>query len=51
MEDQQERREARDRMMREAERDEPPHSSAMVIVLGLVSLLSLAIGFVLGKIL
>ena len=39
-----------DEMTRDPERDKPAQSSAMVIVLGLVALLSLVIGFILGKI-
>ncbi len=39
-----------DETARDPEHGKPAQSSAMVIVLGLVALLSLVIGFVLGKI-
>lgn len=37
-----------DDSLRDAELHKPAHSSAMVIVLGLVALVSMAFGFVLG---
>ena len=50
MDDEDRKRAMRNGEAREAEQDRPAQSSAMVIVLGLVSLLSLVIGFILGKI-
>lgn len=50
MDDQPEKPAMRDDMAGAAEQDTPAQNSAMVIVLGLVSLLSLIIGFFLGKI-
>ena len=39
---------AADQSLHEFELGKPPHSSAMVLVLGLVALVSMAFGFVLG---